>query len=60
MTDEREALRAELTAWLLQHAPARLRTIGADPELLSGISLLAITGAARWGDPHWPNRGRTA
>ncbi|MGI5520160.1 hypothetical protein ACQEUX_04325 [Micromonospora sp. CA-259024] len=55
--DEEEVLRAELTAWLLQHAPARLRMVDTDPELLHRIRLLGINGPARWDDPHWPNRG---
>ncbi|WP_410816974.1 hypothetical protein [Micromonospora sp. 050-3] len=52
--DDKEILRAELTAWLLQHAPARLRMADTDPELLHRIRLLGVTGPARWDDPHWP------
>ncbi|MFE7469501.1 hypothetical protein ACFU6R_36115 [Streptomyces sp. NPDC057499] len=49
--------RAELTAWLLDHARPRLAGHGAPDELLHGIRLLALTGPARWEDPHWPYRG---
>ncbi|MEU5671924.1 hypothetical protein ABZ749_16465 [Micromonospora sp. NPDC047753] len=52
--DVKEILRAELTAWLLQHAPARLRTVDTDPELLHRIRLLGIPDPARFDDPHWP------
>ncbi|MET8257861.1 hypothetical protein ACFYPG_03690 [Micromonospora sp. NPDC005553] len=55
--DEEERLRVELTAWLLQHAPARLRMIGADPKRLHRIRLLGLAGPARWDDPHWPDLG---
>ncbi|MCZ4122811.1 hypothetical protein [Streptomyces sp. H39-S7] len=48
-----EQMRAELTVWLLRHAPARLRAIGASEELLHRIRLLGVTGPDRWGDPHW-------
>ncbi|MFF0174090.1 hypothetical protein [Micromonospora profundi] len=53
--DEEEVLRAELTGWLLQHAPTRLRMIGADPDLLDRIRLLGLPCPARWDDPHWPD-----
>ncbi|AOP50939.1 hypothetical protein SL103_02765 [Streptomyces lydicus] len=49
--DER---RAELTDWLVRHAPARLRPLGAPEELLHRVRLLGLTGEARWEDPHWP------
>ncbi|MFV8133017.1 hypothetical protein [Streptomyces syringium] len=49
-----EDMRAELTAWLVRHAPARLRTHGAPEELLHRIRLLGLTGPDRWEDPHWP------
>lgn len=39
---------AELTAWLLRHAPARLRAHGAPEELLHQIRLLGLTGPERW------------
>lgn len=51
---DEEALRAELTAWLLRHAPARLRSHGAPEDLLHRIRLLGLTGPDRWDDPHWP------
>ncbi|MFF4080968.1 hypothetical protein ACFYZN_16430 [Streptomyces sp. NPDC001777] len=47
--------RAELTAWLLNHARPRLIAHGAPDELLHRIRLLGLTGPARWEDPHWPN-----
>jgi hypothetical protein len=49
-----EDMRAELTAWLLRHAPARLQVHGAPGELLHRIRLLGLTGPDRWEDPHWP------
>lgn len=49
-----EDLRIELTAWLVRHAPTRLRVRGASEELLHRIRLLGLTGPARWTDPHWP------
>ncbi|MFF4585528.1 hypothetical protein [Streptomyces sp. NPDC001388] len=54
--DDEEEMRAELTAWLVRHAPARLRAHGASEELLHRIRLLGLTGPARWEDPHWPDR----
>ncbi|MBB6349444.1 hypothetical protein ACWGH8_39570 [Nonomuraea muscovyensis] len=47
---------AELTAWLLGHAPARLRAGGASDELHHRIRLLGLTGPDRCYDPHWPDR----
>ncbi|MFF4246776.1 hypothetical protein ACFYY2_20240 [Streptomyces sp. NPDC001822] len=44
----------EMTAWLLRHAPARLRSAGASDDLLHRVRLLGLTGEARWDDPHWP------
>ncbi len=49
-----EALRAELTAWLLHRAPPRLRRVRAPEALLHRVRLLGLTGPARWEDPHWP------
>lgn len=51
-------MRTELTAWLVHHAPARLRTQDATAqteELLHRVRLMGLTGPARWEDPHWPN-----
>jgi hypothetical protein len=48
---DEEAMRIELTAWLVRVAPARLRAYGADEELLDGIRLLALDGPDRWADP---------
>ncbi|MEU5209603.1 hypothetical protein [Streptomyces sp. NPDC020742] len=47
-------LGAELTGWLVRHAPARLGSQGAPEELLHRVRLLGLTGEARWEDPHWP------
>ncbi|MGV9775745.1 hypothetical protein [Streptosporangium sp. NPDC003464] len=51
---DQEETRTELTAWLIRHAPARLRTRNAPAELLHRIRLLGLDGPARWEDPHWP------
>ncbi|MGW8883890.1 hypothetical protein [Streptomyces sp. NPDC055749] len=51
--DTAEMMRAELTAWLVEHAPARLRSHGVPEQLLHRIRLLDLTGPARWEDPHW-------
>ncbi|MFI8828757.1 hypothetical protein [Streptomyces sp. NPDC053431] len=53
--DDEDALRAELTAWLLRHAAVRLAAYGAPEELLHRIRLIGLTGPARWEDPHWPD-----
>ncbi|MFJ9855710.1 hypothetical protein [Streptomyces sp. NPDC101150] len=52
--DDEEELRAELTAWLVRHAPDRLRAHGVSGELLHRIRLLGLSGPDRWEDPHWP------
>ncbi|MFD9034518.1 hypothetical protein ACFVZW_25780 [Streptomyces sp. NPDC059567] len=52
--ENEEEMRAELTAWLVRHAPARLRAHGASEDLLHRIRLLGVTGLDRWEDPHWP------
>ncbi|MER5208236.1 hypothetical protein [Streptomyces sp. NPDC002825] len=49
-----EEMRSELTAWLVRHAPARLRAPGVSEDLLHRIRLLGLTGPDRWEDPHWP------
>ncbi|BBC36178.1 hypothetical protein SGFS_074720 [Streptomyces graminofaciens] len=53
--DDDGVLRSELAAWLVRHAPARLRAVDAPEELLHRIRLIGLTGPARWEDPHWPN-----
>lgn len=53
--EDENALCAELAAWLVRHAPARLRVLGAPEELLHRIRLIGLTGPARWEDPHWPD-----
>ncbi|MGW2563075.1 hypothetical protein ACWCXB_28300 [Streptomyces sp. NPDC001514] len=53
--DNADALRTELAAWLVRHAPARLRAQDVPEELLHRIRLIGLTGPARWEDPHWPN-----
>ncbi|MCA2186955.1 hypothetical protein [Nonomuraea cavernae] len=52
---DEEDLRITLTAWLVRHAPARLRASGAPEQLLHRVRLLSLTGPARWEDPHWPS-----
>ncbi|MFJ2746064.1 hypothetical protein ACIO3O_41115 [Streptomyces sp. NPDC087440] len=52
--EEAEALRAELTGWLLRCAPPRLRRVHAPDTLLHQVRLMGLTGLARWEDPHWP------
>lgn len=52
---DEEALRVELAAWLVRHAPVRLRALGVPEDLLHRIRLIGLTGPARWEDPHWPN-----
>ncbi|WP_369149188.1 hypothetical protein [Streptomyces sp. R44] len=52
--ENEEEMRIELTAWLVRHAPARLRVHGASEDLLHRIRLLGVTGPDRWDDPHWP------
>lgn len=53
--EDEEEMCAELTAWLVRHAPARLRAHGAPDDLLHRVRLLGVTGPARWEDPHWPD-----
>jgi hypothetical protein len=50
-----EDTRAELTAWLVRHAPGRLRTHGAPEWLLHRVRLLSLIWPARRQDPHWPD-----
>jgi hypothetical protein len=52
--NDEEDMRAALTAWLVRHAPGRLRTHGASEQLLHRVRLLSLSEAARWEDPHWP------
>ncbi|MFD5447400.1 hypothetical protein [Streptomyces sp. NPDC127100] len=52
--NDEEEMRAELVAWLLGHAAARLRESGAPAELRHRIRLLGLTGDDRYTDPHWP------
>lgn len=52
--ENEEEMRVELTAWLVRHAPARLRAHGAPEDLLHRIRLLGVTDSDRWEDPHWP------
>ncbi|MFJ1548209.1 hypothetical protein [Streptomyces sp. NPDC088246] len=55
---DEEDMCAELTAWLLRHAPARLRAHGAPEELLHQIRLLNLAGPERWDDSHLPGHHR--
>jgi hypothetical protein len=54
--DNEEETRAELTAWLVRYAPARLHAQNAPEELLHRVRLLSLAGSDRWEDPHWPDR----
>ncbi|WP_113698593.1 hypothetical protein [Nonomuraea lactucae] len=51
--NDEEATRTTLTAWLLRHAPERLRAHGAPEHLLHRVWLLGLTWQARWEDPFW-------
>ncbi|WP_398859124.1 hypothetical protein [Streptomyces chengmaiensis] len=53
--DNADALRTELSAWLVRHAPTRLQAQDVPEELLHRIRLMGLTGPARWEDPHWPD-----
>jgi hypothetical protein len=53
--NNKEDTRAALTAWLIRHAPARLRAHGAPEHLLHRVRLPNCSGPARWEDPHWPD-----
>jgi hypothetical protein len=53
--EDKEDKLAELTAWLVRHALARLRAHGASEEILHRIRLLGLSDPARRNDPHWPN-----
>ncbi|MEU0371021.1 hypothetical protein ABZ070_12305 [Streptomyces sp. NPDC006283] len=44
---------AELRAWVLEHAPARLRARGADPLLLFRTGLLALPREQRFTEETW-------
>ncbi|MFF8015823.1 hypothetical protein [Streptomyces sp. NPDC007929] len=52
--NDAERMRADLVAWLLDHAAARLEASGAPTELRHRIRLLGLTDEARWTDEHWP------
>ncbi|MGK5733366.1 hypothetical protein [Streptomyces sp. URMC 124] len=53
-----DAMRDELTAWLVGHAPAGLRAAGAGPDLGEWIRLLGLPEPARWADPYWSRRAQ--
>ncbi|MFF5896301.1 hypothetical protein ACFY8O_10315 [Streptomyces argenteolus] len=52
--DHDEKRVGELSAWLAEHAPARLGSQGAPQELHHQVRLLGLPEPARWEDPHWP------
>jgi hypothetical protein len=52
--NDEEEMRADLVAWLLGHAAARLRESGASTDLQHRIRLLGLTDEDRWTDRHWP------
>ncbi|MFI1972621.1 hypothetical protein BLA24_07820 [Streptomyces cinnamoneus] len=45
--ENRDTMRDELAAWLVHHAPARLRADGASPDLQERIRLLGLPETAR-------------
>ncbi|MET9520309.1 hypothetical protein [Streptomyces sp. NPDC002994] len=53
--DNEDDLCTELAAWLVRHAPDRLRAQNVPEELLHRIRLIGLPGPDRWEDPHWPN-----
>jgi hypothetical protein len=50
----RETALPELRAWLVHHAPARLRALG-EPGLATRAELLALPYEDRWTHPYWEN-----
>ena len=50
--DDEPAVVAEHQAWLIEHAPARLRAVG-EADLAMRAELLALPYAERWGHPYW-------
>ncbi|MEU6211605.1 hypothetical protein ABZ891_17060 [Streptomyces sp. NPDC047023] len=48
------AVRTELTAWIAEHAPARLRAAGAPEPLRHSARLLCLPAPTRHQAPHWP------
>lgn len=50
---ERDEPVRELQSWLAEHAPPRLRAVGADPDLVTRIELLALPHDDRWAHPYW-------
>ncbi|MFI1682094.1 hypothetical protein [Streptomyces sp. NPDC020607] len=52
--EEDERKRERLSAWLVRHAPARLRAHGASEDLLHRVRILGVEIHSRWDDPHWP------
>ena len=50
--EDKEGKLAELTAWLVRHAPARLRAHGASEEVLHRIRLPGLSGPARRDTTH--------
>ncbi|MDG5807557.1 hypothetical protein P9869_33815 [Streptomyces ossamyceticus] len=51
---DEEKMRADMVAWLLNHAATRLRESNAPEDLQHRIRLLGLTDEDRWTDPHWP------
>ncbi|MGN9786910.1 hypothetical protein ACTMTF_36190 [Nonomuraea sp. ZG12] len=51
--NDEQAQHAELTTWLVRHAPARLRAADTPDQLLQWVRLLGLPEPARWDDPYW-------
>ena len=56
--DRAEPVR-ELQRWLAEHAPPRLRAVGADPGLVTRIELLALPYDDRWAHAYWDSAAET-
>ncbi|MEV8020923.1 hypothetical protein AB0O76_32245 [Streptomyces sp. NPDC086554] len=50
----------EIQLWLAEHAPSRLRAVGADPGLATRIGLLALPYDDRWDHPIWGDTDSSA
>ncbi|MCP3817261.1 hypothetical protein NLX86_03635 [Streptomyces sp. A3M-1-3] len=57
---DREEPLAEIQAWVLAHAPARLWARNADPLLHFKIGLLALPYDGRWSEDVWANAPSTS
>ena len=53
--EKEQVVLADLAAWLVRNARARLRDHGSPTELLHQVRLLGVSIPARWNDPYWPS-----